>query len=277
MKDRVQKHNMPNALTQICEEKRLHVESCKSHVPLSSLQGIIKDGPGPRGFLKSLSHSSRDGYGLIAEIKKASPSAGLIRKSFDPKGLAKEYQLGGAACLSVLTDTPYFQGEDEHLTLARSATDIPVLRKDFIIDPYQVIEARAIGADCILLIMAQLDIGLARELESLALELGMDVLIEIHSAEELDQAMKLKSRLLGINNRNLKTLKTDITTTVRLAPMVPSDYLLVCESGLKTASDLALMARSGPRCFLIGEAFMCQSDVHAAVKKILANPYKGEQ
>ena len=268
---------MPNALTQICEEKRAYVESCKSHTPVSSLQRIIKNGPGSRGFLKSLSHSSQDGYGLIAEIKKASPSAGLIRKSFDPEGLAKEYQRGGATCLSVLTDTPYFQGEDEHLILARSATNIPVLRKDFIIDPYQVIEARAIGADCVLLIMAQLDIGLAKELEALALELGMDVLIEIHSAEELDQAMNLKSRLLGINNRNLKTLKTDITTTVQLAPMVPSDYLLVCESGLKTASDLALMAKSGPRCFLIGEAFMCQSNVHAAVKKILANPYKDGQ
>ncbi|MEC9022081.1 MAG: indole-3-glycerol phosphate synthase TrpC, partial [Pseudomonadota bacterium] len=156
---------MPNALTQICEEKRLYVESCKSHIPVSSLEGIIKNGPEPRGFSKSLSYSSRDGYGLIAEIKKASPSAGLIRKSFDPEGLAKEYQRGGATCLSVLTDTPYFQGEDEHLTLARSATEIPVLRKDFIIDPYQVIEARAIGADCILLIMAQLDIGLAKELE----------------------------------------------------------------------------------------------------------------
>ena len=268
---------MPNALTQICEEKRVYVEACKSRIPVSSLQAMVKNGPETRGFLEALSHSSRDSYGLIAEIKKASPSAGLIRQGFDPKGLAKQYQLGGATCLSVLTDTPYFQGEDEHLTIARSATDIPVLRKDFIIDPYQVIEARAIGADCILLIMAQLDIGLARELEALALELEMDVLIEIHSAEELNQAMKLKSRLIGINNRNLKTLKTDISTTVQLAPMVPSDYLLVCESGLKTASDLALMAKSGPRCFLIGEALMCQSDVQAAVKKILANPYKNGQ
>jgi indole-3-glycerol phosphate synthase len=268
---------MPNALTQICEEKRVYVESCKSRIPVSSLQEMVKNGPETRGFRKALSHSSRDSYGLIAEIKKASPSAGLIRKGFDPKGLAKEYQLGGATCLSVLTDTPFFQGEDEHLIIARSATDIPVLRKDFIIDPYQVIEARAIGADCILLIMAQLDIGLASELEALALELGMDVLIEVHSAEELNQAMKLKSRLIGINNRNLKTLKTDIRTTVQLAPMVPSDYLLVCESGLKTASDLALMAKSGPRCFLIGEALMSQSDVQTAVKKILANPYKNGQ
>ena len=277
MKERVHNEKMPNALTQICEEKRVYVESCKSRIPVSSLQEMVKNGSETRGFLKALSHSSRDSYGLIAEIKKASPSAGLIRPGFDPKGLAKEYQLGGATCLSVLTDTPYFQGEDEHLTIAKSAIDIPVLRKDFIIDPYQVVEARAIGADCILLIMAQLDIGLARELEALALELEMDVLIEIHSAEELNQAMKLKSRLIGINNRNLKTLKTDIRTTVQLAPMVPSDYLLVCESGLKTASDLALMAKSGPRCFLIGEALMSQSDVQAAVKKILANPYKNGQ
>ena len=277
MKERVHNEKMPNALTQICEEKKVYVESCKSRIPVSSLQEMVKNGSGTRGFLKALAHSSRDSYGLIAEIKKASPSAGLIRQGFDPKSLAKEYQLGGATCLSVLTDKPFFQGEDEHLIIARSATDIPVLRKDFIIDPYQVIEARAIGADCILLIMAQLDIGLASELEALALELGMDVLIEVHSAEELNQAMKLKSRLIGINNRNLKTLKTDIRTTVQLAPMVPSDYLLVCESGLKTASDLALMAKSGPRCFLIGEALMSQSDVQAAVKKILANPYKNGQ
>ncbi len=263
---------MANALENICDDKRRHIAERKSHQPMSQLVAAAERATPPRGFAAALFAASANGYGLIAEIKRASPSKGLIRNDFKPASLARAYQAGGAACISVLTDRPYFQGADEHLLIARAAVDVPILRKDFMLDPYQVVEARALGADCILLIMAALDDGMARELENVAMGYGMDVLIEVHNKPELDRALRLQSRLIGINNRNLKTLKTDIKTTKQLAGKLPYDRLLICESGLNSADDLADMATVGARCFLIGEALMRQPDVEQAVVDILANP-----
>ncbi len=263
---------MVNALENICEDKRRHTAERKSYQPMSQLVAAAERATPPRGFAAALFAAAANGYGLIAEIKRASPSKGLIRNDFNPASLARAYQAGGAACISVLTDRPYFQGADEHLMIARAAVDLPVLRKDFMLDPYQVVEARALGADCILLIMAALDDGMARELENVAMGHGMDVLIEVHNKPELDRALRLQSRLIGINNRNLKTLKTDTKTTKRLAGKLPYDRLLICESGLNSADDLADMATVGARCFLIGEALMRQPDVEQAVVDILANP-----
>lgn len=263
---------LSNALEKICEDKRLHIAERKTRQPMSQLVSAAQRATPPRGFAAALFAASAKGYGLIAEIKRASPSKGLIRQDFDPVKLARAYQAGGAACLSVLTDRPYFQGADEHLMAARAAVNLPVLRKDFMLDPYQIVEARALGADCILLIMAALDDDTARELENVALGHGMDVLIEVHNEEELGRALNLKSRLIGINNRDLKTLKTDTGTTKLLAGKLPSDRLLICESGLNSAADLADMAGVGARCFLIGESLMRQEDVEQAVATILANP-----
>jgi indole-3-glycerol phosphate synthase len=263
---------MANALDNICDDKRRHIAERKSHLPMSQLVADAQRATPPRGFAEALHAASADGYGLIAEIKRASPSKGLIRDDFDPASLARAYQAGGATCLSVLTDIPYFQGADDHLLAARSAVDLPVLRKDFMLDPYQIVEARALGADCVLLIMAALEDDMASELENVAMGYGMDVLIEVHDEQELDRALLLQSRLIGINNRNLKTLKTDINTTKFLAGKLPPDRLLVCESGLNSAGDLAEMAKFGARCFLIGEALMRQADVEQAVVDILANP-----
>ena len=262
---------MSDALTKICAEKRDHVAAAKTAQSLADTETAARQASPVRGFYKALKLVADSGrYGLIAEVKKASPSKGLIRENFDPPAIASAYEKGGATCMSVLTDIPYFQGADEHLVTARSAVSLPVIRKDFMIDPYQVPEARALGADCILLILAALDDGLAAELEAAAADWEMDVLIEVHSAEELDRAMKLKSPLLGINNRDLKTLKTDIETTRQLAPTVTdAGRLVISESGLYTPDDLASMYEAGAKCFLIGESLMRQNDVEAATRNLL--------
>ena len=262
---------MTDALTKICADKRDHVTAAKAALPVSEIEAAAKSASAPRGFCAALNTASdEDRYGLIAEVKKASPSKGLIREDFDPAAIAQAYERGGATCMSVLTDIPYFQGADAHFVAAREAVSLPALRKDFMIDLYQVPEARALGADCILIILAALDDGLAAELEAAAFDWGMDVLIEVHNADELDRAMKLKSPLLGINNRNLKTLETDIETTRQLSPrVVDADRLVVSESGLYTPKDLASMHAVGARCFLIGESLMRQDDVEAATRTLL--------
>jgi indole-3-glycerol phosphate synthase len=244
----------------------------KAAIPFSELQARAAAAPPPRGFADRLAEASRQGYGLIAEIKKASPSKGLIRADFDPPALAQAYAAGGATCLSVLTDGPSFQGADEFLTGARSATTLPALRKDFLYDPWQVTEARALHADAILIIMAAVSDAQAAEIEAAALALGMDCLIEVHDRAELDRAGLLKSRLIGINNRDLHSFAVTLDTTRHLARHVPPDRLIVAESGLSTPADLADLARYGARCFLIGESLMRAEDVTAATRAILAHP-----
>ena len=263
---------MSDVLTKICADKREHIARRKSEVPLAALTALAAEQGPPRGFARTLERSVKaTGAGLIAEIKKASPSKGLIRADFDPASLALAYEVGGAACLSVLTDTPYFQGQDSHLNEARTEVNLPVLRKDFMLDPYQIVEARALGADCVLLIMAALEDGEARDLEAAAVELDMDVLIEVHNAPELDRALALRGNLIGINNRDLTTLDVDLGTTETLAPRVPDGHMVVSESGLYGRDDLARMGRVGVRCFLIGESLMRQADVAAATRALLAH------
>ncbi len=261
---------MSDVLDRICADKWETIKARKAGISISELEELAKSASPTRGFAAHLRAAVKDGrYGLIAEIKKASPSKGLIREDFDPAALAKSYASGGATCISVLTDEPYFQGHDSYLRAARTAVALPVLRKDFMLDPYQIVEARSLGADCILLIMAALGNAQASDLELAAMELGMDVLIEVHDRSELDRSLEMRSELVGINNRNLKTLEVNLNTSVQLAAHLPSDVLGICESGLGGPADLARMGRAGLNCFLIGESLMRQDDVEAATKAIL--------
>ena len=261
---------MSDKLTEICEVKRGHIAERKQETSTAELEARCAQAEPPRGFAAALkAKSASGGYALIAEIKKASPSKGLIRADFDPPALADGYRRGGAACLSVLTDGPYFQGDDGYLAAARAAAPLPALRKDFMLDPYQILESRALGADCVLLIMAALEDGQAAELEDCARGLGMDVLIEVHNGDELDRALRPKSELIGVNNRNLKTLTVDLATTESLRERIPADRVAVSESGLFTREDLARMAAIDVRCFLIGESLMRQDDVAAATADLL--------
>ena len=261
------------ALDRIKAYKLDEIEADKARYPLSDVEALAREEGPVRPFTEALLHASRGGYGLIAEVKKASPSKGLIREDFDPAAIARAYAAGGATCLSVLTDTPSFQGSKDYLGQARAACDLPVLRKDFMYDTYQVAEARALGADCILLIMASLEDSQAAELEAAAQFWGMDVLVEVHNEDELNRAAKLKSNLLGINNRDLRTFETSLDTTRHLARLAHEDKILVSESGLNTPEDLADIAQYGARCFLIGESLMRKDDVEQATRDLLADPY----
>lgn len=259
-------------LDRIKAYKLEEVAAHKATRPIALVESEARAATPTRRFAEQLQLATRDGFGLIAEIKRASPSKGLIREDFDPSELARAYEAGGAACLSVLTDTPSFQGSHGHLRSAREAVSLPVLRKDFMYDPYQVVESRALGADCILIIMASVSDGQATELEDAASQWEMDALIEVHNAAELERGLRLKSRLIGINNRNLKTFETTLETTRSLSAMVPEGRLTISESGLSTPADLADMARHGARAFLIGESLMRMPDVREATRSLLADP-----
>ncbi|SDK13893.1 indole-3-glycerol phosphate synthase TrpC [Aliiruegeria lutimaris] len=262
----------PTILEKIKAYKLEHIAACKEARPLEEIEAAAKSAPRVRPFANALAKSIQTGYGLIAEIKKASPSKGLIREDFNPPALAEAYEKGGATCLSVLTDGPSFQGDDAFLMAAREAVSLPVLRKDFMYDTYQVAEARALGADCILIILASVSDDQAAELEAAAAEWGMDALIEVHNRAELDRAVALKSRLIGINNRDLNTFETTLDTTRSLIKHIPEDRLIVSESGLTGPKELAELAMYGARCFLIGESLMRKDDVEQATRELLANP-----
>jgi indole-3-glycerol phosphate synthase len=260
---------MANKLDEICANKRVEVANRKTLHSLTDLDRLAAAQTAPRGFRAALDVKAATGFGLIAEIKKASPSKGLIRADFRPAEHAAAYEAGGAACLSVLTDAPYFQGHEEYLAAARAACSLPVLRKDFMVDPWQVAEARAIGADAILIIVAALDDTEMQEIEAAAIERGMDVLVETHDAEELDRALRLRSRLIGVNNRNLKDFTVDFARTYELVGRAPKGCTFVAESGLSSHADLVAMAEHGVRCFLVGESLMRADDVEAATRALL--------
>lgn len=260
---------MTDKLQEICDRKREDVVARMRIASLDVLDERATSQSAPRGFLAALEAKSRHGFALIAEIKKASPSKGLIRHDFDPADHARAYADGGAACLSVLTDAPYFQGHEDYLVAAREACELPVLRKDFMIDPWQVVESRAIGADAILIIVAALEDGVMAEIEAAALERGMDVLVEVHNAAEMDRAAALKSRLIGINNRDLKTFVTDLAVTEELSARAPNGSHLVSESGINSHGDLVRLSACGARSFLVGESLMRQADVAAATRALL--------
>jgi indole-3-glycerol phosphate synthase len=260
---------MATVLDKILATTRAEVDRRKNETSLSALDAIIRENDAPRGFAAALAAKAAHGPALIAEIKKASPSKGLIREDFDPPAHARAYEEGGAACLSVLTDGPFFQGSDAFLTAARGACSLPALRKDFMVDPWQVAEARAIGADAILIIVAALDDGRMAEIESAAIDHGMDVLVEVHDEAELTRALKLRSRLIGVNNRDLRDFSVDIGRTEALAALMPKDAQIVAESGLASKADLDRLAAAGVHRFLVGETLMRQADVAAATRKLL--------
>jgi indole-3-glycerol phosphate synthase len=260
---------MTDKLQEICDTKRSEVAARKQAASLAELDARAAGQTPPRGFRAALEAKAESGFALIAEIKKASPSKGLIRQDFHPADHARAYEAGGAACLSVLTDGPYFQGHEDYLIAARAACALPALRKDFMVDPWQVAEARAIGADAILIIVAALDDGQMAEIEAAAMERGMDVLVEVHNEAELERAARLRSRLIGVNNRDLKRFVTDIGVTERLAPLMPEGTLLVSESGISSHADLIRLSDCGARTFLVGESLMRQADVAAATRALL--------
>jgi indole-3-glycerol phosphate synthase len=260
---------MTDKLAEICAAKRDHVARRKAAIPFADLEAQARAASAPRGFRVALDRKAADGYGLIAEIKKASPSKGLIRNDFNPPAHARAYEAAGAACLSVLTDEPYFQGSDAYLSAARAACALPCLRKDFMVDPWQVTEARALGADAILIIVAALDDGQMAEIEATAIEHGMDALVEVHDAAELDRALCLRSRLIGVNNRDLRDFSVDFARTYELVGRAPAGCTFVAESGIGSKDDLDAMAGHGVRCFLVGEALMRQPDVEIATRRLL--------